>query len=145
MTELDEQVVAEFWANAGVVVDAMDGHFKNVHLLLLHHIGRRSGRRYVTPLLYVEDGERCVLIGSNGGNAQEPAWVANVAALHEVVIEVGAQTLTVQPTILRDGPEWHRLHAATIEYWPDVLEYQTHTSRTFPLIVLDPRPDPAVR
>jgi hypothetical protein len=51
----------------------------------------------------------------------------------------------MQPTILRDGPEWDRLHAATIEYWPDVLEYQTHTSRAFPLIVLDPRPDPAVR
>jgi hypothetical protein len=51
----------------------------------------------------------------------------------------------MQPTILRDGPEWDRLHAATIEYWPDVLEYQTHTSRAFPLIVRDPRPDPAVR
>ena len=43
MTELDDQVVAEFRANAGVVVDAMGGHFKNIHLLLLHNTGRRSG------------------------------------------------------------------------------------------------------
>ena len=143
MTELDDQVVAEFRANAGVVVDAMGGHFKNIHLLLLHNTGRRSGQQYVTPLLYVEDGDRYVLIGSNGGAEKEPAWVANVAAMPEVVIEVGEQTLTVTPTIVRSGPEWDRLHAAAVAYWPDILEYQTHTNRTFPLIVMDPVPDSA--
>jgi hypothetical protein len=51
MTELDDQVVAEFRANAGVVVDAMGGHVKNIHLLLLYNTGRRSGQQYVTPLL----------------------------------------------------------------------------------------------
>ena len=144
MTELDDQVVAEFRANAGVVLDAMGGHFSNIHLLLLHNTGRRSGRLYVTPLLYVEDGDGYVLIGSNGGAEKEPAWVANVAAMPEVVIEVGERTLTATPTILRKGPEWDRLHAAAVAYWPDILEYQTHTNRTFPLIVLNPVPD-AVR
>ena len=141
MTELDDQVVAEFRTNAGVVLDAMGGHFSNIHLFLLHHTGRRSGRLYVTPLLYVEDGGRYVLIGSNGGAEKEPAWVANVAAMPEVVIEVGEQTLTVTPTIVRSGPEWDRLHAAAVAYWPDILEYPTHTNRTFPLIVMDPVPD----
>ena len=51
MTELDDHVITEFRANAGVVLDAMGGHFKNVHLLLLHHTGRRTGQLYVTPLL----------------------------------------------------------------------------------------------
>jgi len=143
MTELNDQVVAEFRVNAGVVVDAMGGHFKTVHLLLLHNTGRRSGRLYVTPLLYVEDGDGYVLIGSNGGAEKEPAWVGNVAAMPEVVIEVGEQTLTAKPTILREGPEWDRLHAAAVAYWPDILEYQTHTTGTFPLIVLDPIPDRA--
>jgi deazaflavin-dependent oxidoreductase (nitroreductase family) len=137
VTELDDQVVAEFRANTGVVSDAMGGHFKDIHLLLLHHTGRRSGRRYVTPLLYVEDGDRYVLIGSNGGAEKEPAWVANVAAMAEVVVEVGGRTQTAKPTILRQGPAWDRLHATAVAYWPDILEYQTHTSRTFPLIVLD--------
>ena len=89
MTELDDQVVAEFRANGGVVLDAMGGHFSNIHLLLLHNTGRRSGRLYVTPLLYVEDGDRYVLIGSNGGAQKEPTWVANVAAMPEVIVEVG--------------------------------------------------------
>jgi deazaflavin-dependent oxidoreductase (nitroreductase family) len=143
MTELNDQVVAEFRANAGVVSDAMGGHFKDIHLLLLHHTGKRSGRRYVTPLLYVEDGDKYVLVGSNGGAEKEPAWVANVAAMAEVVVEVGGQTRSAQPTILREGPAWDRLHATAVAYWPDILEYQTHTTRTFPLIVLDPVPHPA--
>lgn len=138
MTELNEVVVAEFRANAGVVIDAMGGHFKDIHLLLLHHTGRRSGREYVTPLLYVEDGDNYVLVGSNGGADKEPAWVANVAAMPGVVIEAGGRTLTVKPTIVREGPEWDHLHAAAVAYWPDLLEYQTHTDRTFPLIVLEP-------
>jgi deazaflavin-dependent oxidoreductase (nitroreductase family) len=129
----------------GVVSDAMGGHFKDIHLLLLHHTGRRSGRRYVTPLLYVEDGDRYVLIGSNGGAEKEPAWVANIAAMAAAVVEVGGQTQTAKPTILRRGPAWDRLHAAAVAYWPDILEYQTHTTRTFPLIVLDPIADPAAR
>ena len=143
MTELDDQVVAEFRTNGGVVRDAMGGHFRNIHLLLLHNTGRRSGRLYVTPLLYVEDCDRYVLIGSNGGAEKEPAWVANVAAMPEVVIEVGEQTLTAKATIVREGPEWVRLHTAAVAYWPDILEYQTHTTRTFPLIVLDPGSDSA--
>ena len=143
MTELDDHVITEFRANAGVVLDAMGGHFKNVHLLLLHHTGRRSGQLYVTPLLYVEDGDRHVLIGSNGGAEREPAWVAYVAAMPEVAIHVGEQTLTAKPTILREGPEWDRLHAAAVDYWPNIFEYQTHTTRTYPFIVLDPIPDPA--
>jgi deazaflavin-dependent oxidoreductase (nitroreductase family) len=138
MTELDDQVITEFRANAGVVLDAMGGHFKNVQLLLLHHIGRRSGQLYVTPLLFIEDGDKCVLIGSNGGAEKEPAWVGNVAAMPEVVIEVGERTLTAKPTILREGPERDRLRAVAVAYWPDILEYQTHTTRNFPFIVLDP-------
>jgi hypothetical protein len=39
------------------------------------------------------------------------------------------------------GPEWNRLHAAAVDYLPDILDYQTHTTRLFPLIVLDPVPD----
>lgn len=143
MTELDDQVVAEFRANAGVVLDAMGGHFSSIHLLLLHNTGWRTGKQYVTPLLYVEDGDRYVLIGSNGGAEKEPAWVANVAAEAEVLIEVGERMLTATPTILRNGAEWDRLHAAAVAYWPDILEYQTHTTRAFPLIVLNPVPDSA--
>ncbi len=70
MTAPNDLVIAEFRANGGAVVEAMGGHFKEVHLLLLHHTGTRTGRRYVTPLIYVADGDSYVLVGSNGGGRQ---------------------------------------------------------------------------
>jgi deazaflavin-dependent oxidoreductase (nitroreductase family) len=138
MTNVNEQVVAEFRARAGVVVEAMGGHFKDIRLLLLHTTGRRSCRHYITPLVYIEDADRYIVAGSNAGADQEPAWVANVAAMPEVVIEVGKHALTTKPTILREGPERDRLHAAMVAYSPDIREYETLTTRKFPLIVLDP-------
>ncbi|MET0899037.1 MAG: nitroreductase/quinone reductase family protein [Mycobacterium sp.] len=138
MTVLQDEVITEFRANAGVVTEALGGHFKNVHLLLLHHTGRRSGNEYVTPLLYVEDGDRYVLLGSHGGNQKEPLWVANVTNMSEVVIEVGKRTVRAAPEVLRVGQEWDRLYAACVAYWPDVLEYQKQTDRKFPLVILTP-------
>src|SRR5262249_12023862 len=114
-----------------------------IHLLLLHNTGRRSGHEYVTPLLYVDDGDTYVLVGSNGGAEKEPEWVANVAAMAEVIVEVGERKLTTKPTILREGPEWNRLRSAVADYWPDIHVYQSHTTRTFPLIVLRPIADSA--
>jgi deazaflavin-dependent oxidoreductase (nitroreductase family) len=143
INELNAQVVAEFRANAGRVANAMDGHFKDIHLLLLHTVGRHSGNEYVTPLLYLEDGDTYVLVGSNGGAAKEPEWVANVVAMSEVMVEVGEQKMTTKPTVLRHGPEFDRLHSALAEYWPELLSYQILTTRTFPLIVLEAVPDSA--
>lgn len=140
MTDVNEHVIAEFRASAGLVLEAMGGHFNGVQLLLLHTTGRLSGRHHVTPLVYIEDGERFVVAGSNAGADREPAWVANVFAMPEVVIEVGERTLTAKPTVLRDGPERNRLHAAMVAYSPDIREYQTRTDRMFPLIVLEPVP-----
>ena len=73
MNELNAKVVAEFRANAGRVVNAMGGHFKDIHLLLLHTVGRHSGNKYVTPLLYVEDGDAYVLVGLTAEPPKSPS------------------------------------------------------------------------
>lgn len=134
MTDVNERVIAEFRARAGVVLEAMGGHFRGIQLLLLHTTGRRSGRHYVTPLVYIEDGKTYVVAGSNAGADQEPAWVSNAAAMQEAIIEVGERTLTAKPTVLRNEPERDRLHAAMVAYSPDIRDYQTRTDRLFPLI-----------
>jgi deazaflavin-dependent oxidoreductase (nitroreductase family) len=139
MSEANDAVIAEFRANAGVVREAMGGHFKDVHLLLLHNVGRRSGRELVNPLLYITDGDNYALVGSNGGQSDvDPHWVGNLEAMQEAVIEVGERTLKVKPTVLRDSAERDRLYKAYVEYWPDLLEYETHTTRPFPVILLEP-------
>ena len=138
MSDDNDQVITEFRANAGDVQEAMGGHFKNVELLLLHDVGRKSGREFVHPLLYLAHEDSYLLVGSAGGAPDEPAWVGNLAAMQEVTIEVGGRTLTATPTVLREGPERERLYAALVDYWPDLCEYETRTARTFPVVRLEP-------
>ncbi|WP_329456713.1 nitroreductase/quinone reductase family protein [Streptomyces sp. NBC_01497] len=134
----NDVVIAEFRANKGVVTDAMGGHFRSVHLLLLHHTGRRSGRALINPLVYFTDGDDYVVAGSNGGAEKEPLWVANVEALDETTAEIGERTLRVRPKILREGDERDRLFGRFAAYWPDAHEYVTHTDRPFAMVVLSP-------
>jgi deazaflavin-dependent oxidoreductase (nitroreductase family) len=134
----NDQVITEFRANAGDVQEASGGRFKNVELLLLHDVGRKSGREFVHPLLYLAHEDSYLLVGSAGGAPDEPAWVGNLAAMQEVTIEVGGRTLAAKPAVLREGPERDRLYTALVTYWPDLREYETHTARTFPVVRLDP-------
>jgi deazaflavin-dependent oxidoreductase (nitroreductase family) len=136
---LNDEVIAEFRASGGAVREALGGHFKDIHLLLLHHVGRRTGRKYVTPLLYTTDGDALLIVGSNGGlGPQEPTWVQNVEAAQEVRAELGDRTLVVRPTVFREGPARDRLYQILVDYWPDLLSYETKTSFTFPVVRLDP-------
>jgi deazaflavin-dependent oxidoreductase (nitroreductase family) len=133
--QLNQKVIDEFRANGGVV----GGHFESGTLLLLHHVGRRSGKEYVLPLLYLRDGDSYLLAGSNGGAEQEPAWVANLEAMPEATIEVGRETLRVRPRSFRERTkERAEIYAKLVDYWPDFLKYEKNTDRLFPLFRLEP-------
>jgi deazaflavin-dependent oxidoreductase (nitroreductase family) len=134
MTDFNAQIITEFRENAGV----LGGHFEGKHLLLMHTIGRRTGQERVKPMVYATDGDSFVVGGSNGGAEQEPVWIGNVEAMSEMTVEVGDRTVTAKPTVLREGPERDRLYAILVAYWPDFTEYETKTSRQFPVIRLDP-------
>jgi deazaflavin-dependent oxidoreductase (nitroreductase family) len=138
ISELNDTVIAEFRANRGVVTEAMGGHFKNTTLALVHHVGRRTGQERVQPLLCMADGDNYVLLGSNGGSADEPLWVANLEAVAETTIELGERTITVKPTVLREGAEHDRVYAALTAYWPDVANYEKNTDRKFAVVILEP-------
>jgi deazaflavin-dependent oxidoreductase (nitroreductase family) len=138
VNDRNEGVIKEFRANRGVVTEAMGGHFKNTTVTLLHHIGRRTGKQYVQPLLGMSDGGNYVLVGSNGGDGKEPLWVRNLEAMPQTTIELGERTIKVKPTVLRAGAEHDRLYAEFTKFWPDLRKYETHTDRTFPVVVLEP-------
>jgi deazaflavin-dependent oxidoreductase (nitroreductase family) len=138
MSDLNDSVIAEFRANGGVVTEAMGGHFKDSTVALLHHVGRRSGRTYVQPVLCTAYGDTYVLAGSNGGAPAEPFWVANLEAMSETTLELGTRIFRVKATVLRDGEVRDRLYAAFAAFWPDVLEYEKNTDRSFPVIQLEP-------
>jgi deazaflavin-dependent oxidoreductase (nitroreductase family) len=134
MSDYNSTVVTEFRTNRGVV----GGPFEGRHLLILHAVGRRTGQERLYPLLYLAEGDSLVICGSMGGAPKEPLWVANVEAMSEATVEVGERTMTVRPTVLREGAERDRLYALLVDYWPDFLEYEQKTTRVFPVIRLDP-------
>jgi deazaflavin-dependent oxidoreductase (nitroreductase family) len=134
----NDDVVAEFRANAGTVTHAMGGNLAGLDLLLLHHVGRRSGQAHIAPVSYMAYHDDYLLVGSFAGAPTEPQWVANVENANEVTVEIGARTRTMTATVLRDGPQRDSLYQAAREHWPFVLDYEEQTSRPFPVIQLAP-------
>jgi deazaflavin-dependent oxidoreductase (nitroreductase family) len=131
--DFNEQVIEEFRANAGRV----GGRFAGRDLLLLHHVGARSGADRVNPLAYLRDGERYVVFASAGGRARNPGWYHNLLAHPDVAIEVGSQTLAVRASLAAPD-ERERLYRVQAERLPQFAEYQRVADRTIPVVILSP-------
>ena len=106
-------------------------------ILLLNTVGRKSGKKRSTPLLYVMDGEDFVLIASKGGAPTHPAWYLNLMANPEVTVEVGVREVRVRAEELSGG-EKTRLWQKMVEMYPTYDDYQTKTERVIPLLKLRP-------
>jgi deazaflavin-dependent oxidoreductase (nitroreductase family) len=89
--EFTENVIAEFRANHGRVGGVLAG----MSVLLVHHVGAKTGTQRVTPLAYSSVDGRLVIASSNGGSRTHPAWYHNLKAHPTVKVEVGTDTLTV--------------------------------------------------
>jgi deazaflavin-dependent oxidoreductase (nitroreductase family) len=106
-------------------------------ILLLNTVGRKSGKKRTTPLLYVMDGEDFVLIASKGGAPTHPAWYLNLMANPDVTVEVGDREVRVRAEEV-GGEEKTRLWQKMVEMYPTYDDYQTKTQREIPLLVLRP-------
>ena len=67
-----------------------------LHFLLLHHVGRKSGQRFATPLLYTPDAGRWLVVASNAGDDRHPAWWRNLCAQPEAEIESDGERVAVR-------------------------------------------------
>lgn len=115
----------------------LGGRLDRAPVLLLHHVGRRSGKARVLPLIYLEDAGRFVVVASKGGVDKHPAWYHNLMALPETVIEVGRERKRVRARHAEDSERaafWPRLETA---YRP-LQGYQARTARVIPMLVLEP-------
>jgi deazaflavin-dependent oxidoreductase (nitroreductase family) len=132
------QVIEEFRANEGRVGGVCEGE----DLLLLHHVGAKSGERYVNPLAFHEDDGRWVIFASKAGAPTNPAWYWNLKAEPNVSIEVGTDRVDVFATEAT-GEERDRLFTAQKVHAPQFADYEKKTERIIPVIVLTPRhPNP---
>ncbi len=132
-SDFNTRIIDEFRANGGRV----GGSFENTPLLLLHHVGAKSGQARVNPVAYRRDGERYVIFASKAGAPTNPGWYHNLLADPHTTIEVGTDTINVVASEVT-GEERDRLFRAQTERTPQFAEYQEKTARTIPVIVLSP-------
>lgn len=106
--------------------------------LLLTTKGARTGKPRTTPLLYVRDGDRLVLIASKGGNPKHPAWYLNLRANPEVEVFIDGKTGLY---LARDaeGEERERLWSMAVEVYSGYEKYRKRAGgRRIPVVVLEP-------
>jgi deazaflavin-dependent oxidoreductase (nitroreductase family) len=106
-------------------------------ILLLHSVGRRSGRHYVTPIAYFHKDGYYFLVGSNWGKDQNADWYYNLLAQPHTTIEVKGRKIPVEAR-QAEGQEYERLWNYAIEHHPPYLHYKEMTSRRIPIVVLQP-------
>ena len=115
------------------------GRYDDAPVLILHHVGRRSGEKRETPLVYLQDGEDIVVVGSMGGIPSHPAWCLNVRDRpDDVAVEIKGRRTPVrarEATTEEREELWPRL----LEMWPAWEDYARRTEREFPIFVLTPR------
>lgn len=104
-------------------------------LLLLDHVGAKSGRRRTTPLAYMPCDGGFLVVGSKGGYPRNPGWVHNLRAFPEAEIQVGRDVVKVHA---REAvaDERQRLWPEAARYNPVWARYQQRTQRPLPLVIL---------
>jgi deazaflavin-dependent oxidoreductase (nitroreductase family) len=106
-------------------------------ILLLNTVGRKSGKKRTSPLLYVMDGEDFVIIASKGGAPTHPAWYLNLRNDPEATVEIGDREVRVRAEEA-DSEAKARLWRKMVEMYPTYDDYQKKTEREIPLLILHP-------
>jgi len=126
--------VAAYRLGGGRLLPGILGASRTV---LVDHVGRRSGKRRTSPLLYLADGDDVIVIASKGGSRRHPAWWLNLREMDETTIQVGGERRRVK--VRQATPaERERLWPKVVAMWSDYAEYQKRTEREIPLGILSP-------
>jgi F420H(2)-dependent quinone reductase len=104
-------------------------------LLLLDHVGARTGRDRSTPLVYMPDGDDFVIVASKGGYPKHPAWLHNLRAHPETQIQIGGERIRVRAAEATDA-ERERIWPRAVEYNPHWGRYEKRTDRKIPIVIL---------
>jgi F420H(2)-dependent quinone reductase len=143
------------WAdrNWGLLSRLMSGHakiYRATHgligyrvpgapaVLLLDHVGAKSGKRRTTPLVFARDGENVILIASKGGYPKNPAWFHNLVANPDTTIQIGSKRMDVHARVAKPD-EYDRLWKLAVAVYGGYEDYRRRTDRQIPLVVLEPR------
>jgi deazaflavin-dependent oxidoreductase (nitroreductase family) len=130
------KIITEFRANEGRV----GGNFEGAPMLLVHHHGRKSGRDYVTPMMYLADEtdqQTIYVFASKAGAPTNPDWYHNLVGAGRATVERGTETYEVD---VRELPEEDRdrVYAEQARRYPGFADYERKTAgvRKIPVLAL---------
>jgi F420H(2)-dependent quinone reductase len=108
-------------------------------MLLLDHVGAKSGTRRTSPLLYFPDGEDVVIVASKGGFPKNPAWFHNLKANPDTAVQIGGERRLVHARVA-NPEERERLWPMAVKAYGGYADYQRRSKgREIPLVILERR------
>lgn len=130
------------WVNSHIKTyvesDGKKGHlWRGLPTLLLTTQGRKSGKLRRTALIYGQDGKNYLLVASNGGDPNHPAWYLNLSANPEVELQVGTNKFHARARTA-SAEEKARLWKIMSKIFPTYDRYQAKAGREIPLVILEP-------
>jgi deazaflavin-dependent oxidoreductase (nitroreductase family) len=135
MSDFDDwnsKIIEEFRANEGRV----GGPFEGAPMILIHHIGAKSGKERVAPLVWFpQDDGTLLIVASKGGAPTNPDWFHNLKANPVIDVEVGTETFKVSAAEVT-GAERDELYEKIAAERPGFGEYQQKTTRKIPVVRL---------
>jgi deazaflavin-dependent oxidoreductase (nitroreductase family) len=132
MADWNEGVVKEFRANEGRV----GGYFEGATMILIHHVGAKTGTVRVNPLVcFPQPDGTMLVVASKSGAPTNPDWYHNVLAHPKLEVEVGTETFTVEATEL-DSAERAVVWPGIVAERPGFGAYEEKTDRVMPVIRL---------
>jgi F420H(2)-dependent quinone reductase len=134
--------VVNAFTNANVMLYRRSGGrlgntVKGAPVLLLDHVGRKSGRARTAPVLYMRDGEDLVIVASRGGSDAMPAWWLNLQANPTTTVRIGTERRRMvahEASTAEKAELWPRL----VKMYGDYEVYQRRTEREIPVVILSP-------
>jgi F420H(2)-dependent quinone reductase len=130
--------VAIYRASGGRVGHKLPG---TPPMLLLDHVGAKSGKKRTSPLGYFRDGDDVVIVASKGGDPRHPAWFHNLMANPDTEIQLGSERRKVHARPATPE-ERARLWPKAVDTYGGYAGYQERTNRVIPLVVLERRGPP---
>ena len=106
-------------------------------MLLMTTTGRKTGQPRELLIQYYPNGDEMVVVASNGGRDNHPAWLHNVRANPDVHVKIGRRTMRTTAQVV-DGPERDALWSELTQWYPGYAHYQTLTDRRIEIVALRP-------
>ena len=109
---------------------------RGIPVCLVTTIGRKTGQPRTTPLLFLEDGDKVLLVASQGGLPKNPMWFRNIQANPEVTVQIKSRVRKMRARVATDTERaeyWPRL----VAMYPDFDNYQSWTDRQIPVVICE--------